>query len=337
MHNLSTLISIVLAVKNGEDYLTQTLESIFKQSFNFNLMEIIIINDGSNDSTTEIIQSFINRNIIKIIHIYNNQSIGQTKSLNIGIKKSAGKYICRIDADDLMHKNRIEKQYKFLEENKNCILIGSNYRLIDENNTIIHVEKKKLTNDEIRYMSKFRTILCHPTVMFRKYNEKELWLYSEKYRFAQDAELFLRMIKIGDVKILEDTLTDYRYHSNAVSNKNYNEQMRLLKEILLLNNSDTNLKLIIGYLYSRHNVSINSFINIINYFNNINKVTLEDKSIINESWLITFNARIVFSIIKNQKKILNKYLLILILFFKGNRYFLKLIKYYFETKLTNKN
>ena len=112
-------VSVLTSVYNGERYLRRAIDSILNQSFiNF---EYIIIDDGSTDSTNKIIQSF-NDPRIKLIE--NTQNIGLTKSLNIGVKICRGDYIARIDADDISFKQRLRKQYHFLLNNMNVVLVG---------------------------------------------------------------------------------------------------------------------------------------------------------------------------------------------------------------------
>ena len=106
-------VSVIMSVFNGEDFLADAIKSVLNQTFtNF---EFIIVDDGSNDSSLAIIQSFQELDSrIKII-VHKNQ--GLAKSLNIGIEHSIGKYIARIDADDLCYESRLAKQYTFMEEN----------------------------------------------------------------------------------------------------------------------------------------------------------------------------------------------------------------------------
>ena len=136
-------VSVIMSVFNGEDFLADAIKSVLNQTFtNF---EFIIVDDGSNDSSLAIIQSFQELDSrIKII-VHKNQ--GLAKSLNIGIEHSIGKYIARIDADDLCYESRLEKQYAFMEENHAVDLIGSSVDVINEDGSIT-TSKKQITDFE---------------------------------------------------------------------------------------------------------------------------------------------------------------------------------------------
>lgn len=106
-------VSIIMAVFNGEEFIEDSIKSVLKQTFkNF---EFIIVDDGSIDNSLKIIKSY--QAIDSRIKIITQKNNGLAKSLNVGIKNSKGKYIARIDADDLCYECRLEKQYLFMENN----------------------------------------------------------------------------------------------------------------------------------------------------------------------------------------------------------------------------
>jgi glycosyltransferase involved in cell wall biosynthesis len=105
-------VSVILPVYNSEIFLKSSIDSILNQSFkNF---ELIIINDGSTDSSEKIILNYLKKDK-RIIYIKNFKNYGISRSLNIAIKKSKGEFICRMDSDDISHYKRIEIQIFFLE------------------------------------------------------------------------------------------------------------------------------------------------------------------------------------------------------------------------------
>ena len=111
------LVSVLMAVYNGEKYLLEAIESILNQTYtNF---EFLIINDGSTDSTEEIILSYSDQ---RIRYIKNEQNLKLIASLNKGLDLAKGKYIARMDADDISLPDRLEKQVNFLERNSTKLL-----------------------------------------------------------------------------------------------------------------------------------------------------------------------------------------------------------------------
>ena len=112
-------ISVVMSVYNSEKYIIEAIESVLSQTFND--FEFIIVNDGSTDNSLSLIKS-INDPRIKII---DQENKGLSKALNIGINIAKGKYIARLDADDIALPTRFEKQYKFLENNPECVALGT--------------------------------------------------------------------------------------------------------------------------------------------------------------------------------------------------------------------
>ena len=124
---ISPKITVLMSVYNGEKYLQETIESVLSQSYkNF---ELLIIDDKSTDKTCLIINSFKDPRIKLII---NNQRLGLSKSLNVGIKLSSGEYIARLDADDICHQNRLEIQKLYLENNPDCGILATNAILINQ-------------------------------------------------------------------------------------------------------------------------------------------------------------------------------------------------------------
>jgi glycosyltransferase involved in cell wall biosynthesis len=149
MTPVSPFISVLMSVFNGEDYLAEAIESILNQDFlNF---EFIIINDCSTDRSLEIINSFSDP---RICLIQNDENKGLTQSLNIGLNHARGKYIVRMDADDISVKNRISTQVKWMEKNPAVIVCGSARKIIENKNTFIDdkkSEKKPIEESEMVY------------------------------------------------------------------------------------------------------------------------------------------------------------------------------------------
>ncbi len=121
-------ISVVMSVYNGQSYLREAVESILNQTFTD--FELILIDDGSTDATGEILDEYATRDA-RIILSRNQNNIGLTRSLNQGISMSRGKYIARMDADDVSRADRLSRQFEFLEKRPEVGVLGSGYQLMD--------------------------------------------------------------------------------------------------------------------------------------------------------------------------------------------------------------
>lgn len=206
-------ISVIMPVYNGEKYLNDAIKSILNQTFND--FEFIIINDGSTDKTLEIIQSFADPRI-KLI---NQENKGIIHSLNKGISESRGKYIARMDADDISLPERLEKQYKFLENNPEYGIIGSTYFTMNQDGAISGVQPVLLHNEDLKKELIFQTVFGHGTVMMRKNIINALGGYSNSKNalHVEDYELWVRFAQKTKMANLSDTLYIWRANPEGVS------------------------------------------------------------------------------------------------------------------------
>ncbi|MBA7489541.1 hypothetical protein ES702_00075 [subsurface metagenome] len=202
-------ITVVMPVYNGEKYLKEAIESILNQTFTD--FEFIIINDGSTDSSFEIIQNYEDERI-KIIN--NEKNIGLTKSLNKALKVARSEYIARQDADDVSLPNRFERQTRYFEKYPELALVGTSIYEIDENGNTIG-KNIALTNPGIKNLLRGNKF-THGSVMFKKKVIDRLGGYNESLKYAQDYELWLRIAKHYEVRNLPDTLYQLRSHSKKI-------------------------------------------------------------------------------------------------------------------------
>jgi glycosyltransferase involved in cell wall biosynthesis len=205
-------LSVIMSVFNGGDFLCEAVESILNQDFK--KFEFIIIDDRSTDDSLEILKKYQKKDS-RIVLIENKKNIGLTKSLNVGLKKSKGKYIARLDSDDISLKNRLKMQVDFLEKNKDIFLIGSGALNIDENSKSLGEYRPE--NDYKKTKSKLLESNCiyHSSVMFRN---KGKILYREKFPYSQDYDLYLRLLSKGKkISNLSEILIKYRINPRAVS------------------------------------------------------------------------------------------------------------------------
>lgn len=207
-------VSIVMSVYNGENNVNRAIKSILTQSFKD--FEFIIINDGSTDSTSEKLNKFKDERII----IYDNRTnLGLAKSLNIGIKKASGKYIARMDADDVSMKNRLETQASFLEKNSDIAMVGSNAIGFDGKSNFLGKSKLPLKSDCIRKRLIINNCFFHSSVMVRRKVIYDIGFYNKNMKYAQDYDLWLRMVaKYKLVNISEPLIKHLEYSSLDYNN-----------------------------------------------------------------------------------------------------------------------
>jgi len=204
-------ISVIMSVYNDQGYLGESVESILNQTFKD--FEFIIIDDGSKDKSVKIIKDYIKKDK-RIFLIENKKNIGLTKSLNEGLKKARGKYIARMDVGDVSFPNRLKKQFKFLEENRDVFLNFTGVNFVDEDKSVIAQNMPLRNIDEIIKRLKQKNCIAHPSIMFR--NEGQL--YREKFRYAQDYDFYLYSISMSKkIAPLMEVLVDCRYRNNSLS------------------------------------------------------------------------------------------------------------------------
>ena len=204
------LVSVILPVYNAEKYVGEAIESILNQSFsNF---ELIIINDGSSDYSEKVILSFKDS---RIIYIKNETNLKLIATLNLGLKLAQGKYIARIDADDLAMLDRLTKQVDFLDKHQDYGLIGTFAKLFgSEVGSLEYVQD----DSAIRYALLTHNPFIHSTVMFRNSIIKNYKLcYEDKQIYVEDYDLWIRILSFTKGKLLPEYLVNYRVHSSQIS------------------------------------------------------------------------------------------------------------------------
>ena len=136
------LVTILMPVYNAELYLKRAIESILNQTYKN--IEFLIINDGSTDNSLAIIKSYSDK---RIVLIENDKNSGLIYSLNIGLKKASGKYIARMDADDISYPTRIQKQCAFMENHNEIGILGT---FIQKENKFKNYSNPNLTSNELK-------------------------------------------------------------------------------------------------------------------------------------------------------------------------------------------
>ena len=213
----SVMVSVIMSVYNAEKYLDLAIESILNQSFRD--FEFIIIEDCSTDNSLEILKNYAEKDSrIKIIQKTENKRMkGFIENLNIGLKEAKGKYITRMDADDISHPSRFEKQVAFLESHSDIFMVGSSINFINEKGEITGKLPALEADHEIKKQMPIKISMFHPVIMFR--NEKEV-RYRENIFYCEDYDLYLRLMLEGKkFHNFSEALLDYRLLNSSISRK----------------------------------------------------------------------------------------------------------------------
>lgn len=224
------MVSVLMTVRNGERFISESIDSVLGQTFDD--FELIIIDDKSDDGTSDIISEF-QKSDSRVICIRNDDNRGAYKSLNIGINASNGTYISILDSDDLMLKDRLERQVDFLENNPEYGLVGCAIDVIDEHGTYQHTQYYPTDHEGAKKALPRRNAFNHPSVMYRRNLAERIGGYDEKYRNSMDYDLCIKLSSVSKSCNLRDVLTKYRVHSSNASKKNIKIQSRAAVYVLL--------------------------------------------------------------------------------------------------------
>ena len=178
--NQQPLISVLMPAYNSELYIAEAIESILNQSYQN--IELIIFDDGSSDNTRQVIQSFNDPRIVKIL---SDQNYGVVRARNDMIDRASGQYIALMDADDIADRTRLEKQLRSLEAGE-CDLCGSAQWVLDEASGKIKKSKDKFTDADLRSLLSVYCGLCNSAMMgkaeiFKRFKYDTTILTSEDY------------------------------------------------------------------------------------------------------------------------------------------------------------
>ena len=219
VHMDNPQISVVMPAHNSAGTVREAIESILRQTFQD--FEFIIIDDASTDDTGAIIQAFDDP---RIRLIRNAENLGATKSLNKGMDVARGKYIARMDADDLSLPHRFETQFNFLENHPDYALVGSSYLQMDGKDNVISLVRVLLEDREIKEGLKKQNWFGHGSVMMRKSALQRVGGYDEKFIFAQDYDLWLRVAEKYKMANIDEPLYCWRLRDSGISKARQEEQ-----------------------------------------------------------------------------------------------------------------
>ncbi|MFN5026311.1 MAG: glycosyltransferase family 2 protein [Bacteroidota bacterium] len=227
MSSNSPVVSVILPCYNAEMYIPETLSSILNQTFS--RFECLVIDDASTDRTCTLVDS-IAMHDERVVLIKKEKNTGYTESLNMGIRLARGKYIARMDADDLAMPERLEKQVAYMEANPDCVVCGTAYKLHHNGFTIY----PPVSHHEIMLGMMYGNVFCHPSILMRTSVLAENGLlYDTNYEPSEDYDMWVRLSRYGKLANLPDVLLSYRLHLSSVSSSRSLIQKKKAEDIRL--------------------------------------------------------------------------------------------------------
>lgn len=215
---MPVLISVIIVTHNREKLLTKAVDSVLRQKF-FNF-ELIIIDDASSDDTEGVVKKYQNDERIKYIKIAKANSISQVR--NSAWPYVNGKYVAILDSDDIWCDDlKLEKQFEFLENNPEFVLVGSGAILINDQGEKKEKVIKPSSDEEIKKDFLVKNPFFHSSVLYRYDDVKKIGGYDEKIRFGEDFDLWLRLGKEGKLYNFPDAFIEYRVHEDNEAKKHF--------------------------------------------------------------------------------------------------------------------
>jgi glycosyltransferase involved in cell wall biosynthesis len=208
------LVSVLVPVYNQEKHIGRCLRSLLHQSLNQYYYEIIIINDASTDKTSYALELF-EGDIIKVIN--QDEKKGLPHALNMGIKKSEGKYIVRVDSDDYVNEHYLLFLSAFLDMNEYMDAVACDYIIVDDKEKVLGI--KNFTEEPIG---------CG--IMFRREQIVKLGMYDTSMKAHEDKDMFIRFTEKHSIHRIELPLYRYRKHNRGITGNK--ELMKIYREKL---------------------------------------------------------------------------------------------------------
>lgn len=208
-------ISVIVPVYNREKFIGRCLRSLISQSIGINNFEIILVDDGSTDSSNKIYQAFSDE--IRVIK--HKKNLGLPTSLNTGIKKAKGRFLVRVDSDDYVNSEFLQILFLFMSENPDYDAVSCDYLLVDD---------KEQTLKRVNCLK--NPIGCG--IMFKTNHLIEIGLYNEKFLLHEEKELRARFEKKYSISRVPLPLYRYRKHSSNMTNdkKKYKKKLKMLNK-----------------------------------------------------------------------------------------------------------
>lgn len=219
-------ISVLLTTYNCEGFIYTAVRSMLNQTFTD--FELIIVDDGSNDSTENIVGSIIDERI----KYYKIEHVRRSKALNYGLTKCDCDWVALMDSDDICHPQRLEIELKTIADNPEIDIISSWYGIF-KSNKLLYINKTPEYDNFIKKSLLLHSVISNPCVIFRKQLIINAGGYDSRYEdyWPEDYSLWLRLINKATFYNIQQTLIFQRYRSDSISRKNLQRTMDRIYEL----------------------------------------------------------------------------------------------------------
>lgn len=274
MNNQSPRVSVVMSVYNGETYLRKAVDSILNQTFTE--FEFIVVDDASTDGTARILTEYARRE--PRIHLLSNSiNLGLARSLNRALEQASGRYVARMDADDISLPFRLEKQLAFMEKHPEVGVLGTAVELIDSAGQVTGQRIYPLDPIVICWRLAFENPLCHPTAMIRQYLLQGVQ-YNPDLTTAQDYDLWCQLGSQIRFANIPEPLLRFRKHGTNLTYQKGGQQRtnslhisrKYLEHSLKMPAPDE----VVSYLWDRQRLSPKQALEIVNLMGKFARVML---------------------------------------------------------------
>lgn len=209
---MQPLVSVNIPCYNCEKYIRSAIDSILQQSYQN--LEIIVVNDGSTDSSAEIVRQYSDK---RIKFIDNKVNKGVVVTRNLAINASNGEFLAILDSDDISCQNRIEEQVAFLVNNQEFAMVGSWLQVIDSDGLMTgEIRKTPAYSEILSVQMLFQNCFGQSSIMARR-SIINNYMYSSDYRQAEDYDLWMRISNDYKVSNIQKPLVKYRVHAESIS------------------------------------------------------------------------------------------------------------------------
>lgn len=217
------LVSVLMPIHGKAPYLHDAVQSVIEQDFDS--WELILVLDRPSEELIQQVSAFKDTRIKNLT----SPGSGIVDALNNGLNCAEGKFIARLDSDDIMEKTRLTKQFAFMQSFENVDCVGSQLTFIDSEGKKLSVSNYPSNFKSIRRTLKYQNCIGHPAVMFRKEAIVNLGGYRKFLTGVEDYDLWLRVSTTGKIVNMEETLTRYRVYPGQYS-KTFGEEYTELED-----------------------------------------------------------------------------------------------------------
>jgi glycosyltransferase involved in cell wall biosynthesis len=224
-------VSVVMTVYNTRRFVADAVRSVLGQTFGD--FEFIIVDDGSTDGSAAVLKDFAAND--PRIRLVSRPNTGIVAAANEGIGLARGRYLARMDSDDVCLPRRFATQVGYLDEHPECVLVGSRVTVVDPYGSPVFESGQKLTHEEIDaelLSSGGGWAIVQPSAMMRTDAVRRVGGYRGRHNVSEDQDLFLRLAEVGRVANLPEPLLLYRRHYRSVMHTQWQQRQQVKERIV---------------------------------------------------------------------------------------------------------